>query len=79
MDNNIYINKCYAIVKSNDHTRCKSITRHNSIFCGVHKRYKPKYVAVILLENNDANADTRQNHPLRRSFQVPHKPELPLC
>lgn len=55
MDNDIYLHKCYAIVKTNDHTRCKSISRHNSIFCSIHKKYKPKYVAVILEDNNNGN------------------------
>ena len=61
MDNDIYINKCRAIVKNDDHTRCKSIVKHNSIFCNVHKRYKPKYVAVNLETNDNANANANAN------------------
>ena len=54
--NDIFKNRCYGIIKNSEHTRCKSINRHNSIFCSIHKRYKPKYVAVILdssINNNN--------------------------
>ena len=46
--NDIFKNRCYGIIKNSEHTRCKSNNRNNSIFCSIHKRYKPKYVAVIL-------------------------------
>jgi len=54
--NDIFKNRCYGIIKNSEHTRCKSNNRNNSIFCSIHKRYKPKYVAVILdssINNNN--------------------------
>jgi len=55
MINDIYINTCYAIVKNSANTRCKSKCKINSIFCSVHKRYKPKLVAVNLISNIELN------------------------
>ena len=61
IDNDIYKNRCYAIIKNHDHTRCKSIVKHNSIFCNIHKRYKPKFVAVRLERPNDVGVNANIN------------------